>query len=434
MSYPTAYRNGAGNGAGGGGGFLAPIPAGGEGLSGLGEAPGRQLPSPQGLGGTALSGGIRLALALLRRDPRFRLLADAGQLGFQLWRLHQATGLKTETKTGFFLPWNWTWYSADCNPPWVPLCDFIVAAGSTICGQTHGSCDGLNSPAVTADSPFAQRRRSNRATGTGLYAEHWGPSWQRIAPGTDVPRFYQYPDLIPGRIDLWPDGVPNVPDVQPVSAPMVQPPAAVPYRLLPAWRRVSPWREVGPRPEPGAQREGDGRVGGRNMPAFMRAPTAAEAGSPEKGLPPGFTNPPAVPPGPNVRERKFRQLQGLLRVAGAGTEALDFIGCIHKALPKSKRKPILGRRLHGKTYMPSDGPAYKRAIQMGARPVNQTPQQMLKEIYGGWNEINWPQANSCIHENEGQDAAIGRPQKAFNEALGGGHGRSLGDISGIARG
>lgn len=136
---------------------------------------------------------------------------------------------------------------------------------------------------------------------------------------------------------------------------------------------------------------------------------------------------PPVRPGRGTKEAKGsnRAFQRLLRAAGGVTEMHDAMECLAGTLPKSKRRKVLGRRIHGTTYMPwgdfkgrdgkwHRGTAYTRNLyRSGAgAPVNQTFQQLAREIYNGWSDLDWDAFQTCFLWNEVEDRLIGGASQA----------------------
>lgn len=177
------------------------------------------------------------------------------------------------------------------------------------------------------------------------------------------------PDPFP--YELVPYREPN-PDRSPVEQPWRGP--LPPVRIRPD-ERTDPRRRPDVRPDQKGDR--DTRIETRTDPRTRLRPLTRIIDVPRT---------PPSRPGKNTRERKYRAgLTGTLRVVvNAITESRDFIEALWKALPKDKRsRPEKGRR---KVFV----------------------QQMLKDLYDNWLDLDLPRAVKEVIANELQDRLYGK--------------------------
>lgn len=410
VGYPVAYRSGALKGGGASGGLSKPLrlprnaPGYGKNL-GVPSVPPGPWNSPKG----AIPGMSPALWKAARRTaavvPALRPLLTAWDLfdlfagGYAAWLLSHAYF------KGVRVPSNWE-VMTPCAPGPTPLyCEGILFnTSSTSCGSTSGNCAGLAADMANPAfqwSPSSTRAQYRSVWHAAFFREYRGTSYRRIEEGDTFPEIQLQPQRVLPRPVHWPDTLPDIPYLRPVVEPLTEPKPAPGYRDIPKWRRIaSGWAEVGPLPA-SRQRTGPARRTGAQP-------------DPSGGQPPELPPPTSARPGRKTKERKFRA-RGVLAAANLVTESHDLSGCIHQALPKQYRRPVLGFRLHGKTYMPRD-PGYARARQFGKR-VNQTHQQMAKEIYANFDKVDWNSFEDCFLANTVEDFVFGAPDQMIRNNL-----------------
>lgn len=386
MGYPVAYRAGAwelgvakpqaGSAAGSQKRSQAPTPA------------NDNTPAPANDNSAGISAGaFDLALMLGQASPWVRTATTA----------YEVAKFAYDIATVLYVPSNW----AACSPSLACVCYGGPAAN--YCGQPHigwlavgcaSQCQagfGTPGPVINPAWTSAGAYRPNL---TNPSVKQQYRTLRRLNAGP-VPGFIDLPSpdiwMVPEEFPaLAPAAVPKVhPALQPIAKPVLDPfPDPPPYRRRAEYSYEDPYHHVGPRPEP--------------------RPEVVPTGDTVR-----------EPPGPDVKERKLNSkvVAALKVAAGTVTEADDALECIHKGMPNKSpktgerlKRPILGRTMNGKTYMPKDA-GYKTALKFG-RPVHQTPQQLVKEIYNGWDFIDWDKVNLCLILSGATDYWVGRTNKA----------------------
>lgn len=308
------------------------------------------------------------------------------------------------------------------------------------CTQTNWDIAGGDGSPCPAPLFVTQLRRNN---GLSPQFGREQVTWQRTgspacfddAQIEDQVKLRSIPGIRPPPYD--PTRLPDVlrPPTQPKPLPQPQPdphtrPAPRPWPLpevaplpLPAphpapWPLPEgPWPEVDPRPvpEPVPAPQPEPAPGPQPVPAPEPAPAPRPVPDP---LPHIDVTPPGrfhalAPPGRNVRERKviastrtrFEQW-----ISGA-TEGMDFVDCLHKALPKDKQAKA-------KRYRGADGTWRVARVSF---------QRKLAAVYkGGGDHLDLPKALDCFVENHFEDKVIGSWNRQASRAFGRATGRSVG--------
>jgi len=216
------------------------------------------------------------------------------------------------------------------------------------------------------------------------------------------------PNYRPAPSDL-PAGAPypGVPYPHPTPIPWVAPQAEpVPLAPLPAPVPVpvplAPYRLPYPTPY------GRGGALGPRVGGAVPWGVDAVAGYHPDGRPSGspVIRPapvPRAPPRPPVKEQKLnapagRVANALARLAGAASEANDFVGALWGALPPRYQTPATGPRQFGRAW--------------GDRPFR----RKWRDVYDNWDKINWAKALENLAVNEVEDRIVGRALGAANRA------------------
>lgn len=134
------------------------------------------------------------------------------------------------------------------------------------------------------------------------------------------------------------------------------------------------------------------------------------------------------PPHTRVQERKAGFDPVMMFVANAITESADALECVHKQVPKSKKKKVLGRKFAGDTLYywqpgwaarqgktPAQIASHNAQFKMG-RPVHQTPQRMASEILDhamgeGFSKQDTEEITKCMAQTALTDIAIGQASR-----------------------
>lgn len=248
----------------------------------------------------------------------------------------------------------------------LPLCDY-----ANICLDQQAPLPYDWPPPLPTDSRTTAliKQHMNHSPERGTIIEAWQRPYEL---GWDM----VLPRWVPVIEPEWPPWAPpsRIPPGVKVN------PRPVPYRAIPE-RLPDPWQPEPardalqpPQPERNITLETDGSTSIR----IQSRPNTRR------------------PPRRNEKEKKFegssRAAKQIFKWVARGKEAItevdDFIDSIWNALPKARRKKSKGRK---------------------------TPQKKIKDIYDGWDEIDWEEAAKNVSKNWIEDKIVGKALKKANE-------------------
>lgn len=245
----------------------------------------------------------------------------------------------------------------------------------------------------------------------------------------DIVRIYIWPTTLPDPLPLpafdLPEELPIVwpwlPELLPITQPVADP-QPMPFRVRPA-RPASPYYDAGyEAPDRSVVMLSDlygFATSPNDLPSTRGLPNPLPGGPPM--FPPVSVN--HAPPGEGTKDKKYRgaKAMAIWMALGAATEVDEMLECAWKALPKNKRKRILGKKLGGQTiywwnpkwakkhgYTTEQIKAHNDKVKV-ARPVHQTPQNMLDDLSKGFESLDRKKFEDCFLENAVVDAAFGIP-------------------------
>lgn len=389
MGYPAAYRPGAAKYRPGGLGFQKPGPVSPPSNDNWRppSLPANDNPPspPRQIGGTAVSRGAFGAARLTLRGLGYIGIAlTLGELLLELWRRAQGSQLH--------VPGNWS-----------TVCTTTVPEGESAKGWRSGTdpyCDGWDiapdaeffssvDPAWTA-ARYYQWDGLYHPSGNAIVNKH--AQLARVAEIGEVPEWrsrqalYGWP-ATPRSKPL--EHVLRLPWMRPIAMPVPEP-DPLPYRA-----------------RPGASHWPHKDIGYGRSPIVRTKPELS----------------PRRPPEPGEKEKKFRQggpmgrmLVQAKRAINVSTESSDFIEAIWDALPDEKhcrQARKRAKKIGGRVVFPGD----KLYRDSGARFVQPKPQDMLRDIYRCFDQIDWWKAATNLAENHIEDFVIGKTNQLTMDNL-----------------